>query len=76
MVLARGNAGRDWIFVDVGIVSNLYVYPCPRPIFTQCALFGGYTVLATKGLSTLLSLKLIQVFKLWITYPLVIVSVR
>ncbi|KAG9052998.1 hypothetical protein FS842_008916 [Serendipita sp. 407] len=57
VVLSRGNAGRDWIFVDVGI----------------CALFGGYTVLATKGLSTLLSLKLIQVFKMWITYPLVVV---
>ncbi|KAG8836228.1 hypothetical protein FRC17_008964 [Serendipita sp. 399] len=57
IVLSRGNAGRDWIFVDVGI----------------CALFGGYTVLSTKGLSTLLSLKLIQVFKMWITYPLVVV---
>lgn len=59
MVLSQGNAGREWIFVDVGI----------------CALFGGYTVLATKGLSTLLSLKLIQVFKLWITYPLIFVLV-
>lgn len=56
-LLSRGNAGRDYIFVDVGI----------------CALFGGYTVLATKALSTLISLEFIQIYKLWITYPLVAV---
>ncbi|PVF94040.1 DUF803-domain-containing protein [Serendipita vermifera] len=58
-VLAQGNKGRQWVFIDVGI----------------CALFGGYTVLATKALSTLLSLELIQLFKLWITYPLLLVLI-
>jgi hypothetical protein len=56
-MFSRGNAGREWIYVDVGI----------------CALYGGFTVLATKGLSTLLSLKFIQIYKLWITYPLIVV---
>lgn len=56
-LLSQGNAGREWVFVDVGL----------------CALFGGYTVLSTKGLSTLISLEWIQIFRLWITYPLIIV---
>jgi magnesium transporter len=56
-IVSEGNKGREWVWVDVGL----------------CAIFGGYTVLATKGLSTLLSLELIGIFKEWITYPLVFV---
>ena len=56
-IISEGDKGREWVWVDVGL----------------CAIFGGYTVLATKGLSTLLSLELIGIFKEWITYPLVFV---
>jgi hypothetical protein len=56
-IISEGNKGCEWVWVDVGL----------------CAIFGGYTVLATKGLSTLLSLELIGIFKEWITYPLIIV---
>ena len=56
-IISEGNRGCEWVWVDVGL----------------CAIFGGYTVLATKGLSTLLSLELIGIFKEWLTYPLIIV---
>jgi len=56
-IISEGNKGCEWVWVDVGL----------------CAIFGGYTVLATKGLSTLLSLELIGIFKEWITYPLIII---
>lgn len=75
-LLSRGNAGRDWIFVDVGIVSPVDRRKTGNDLNTplpQCALFGGYTVLATKAISTLFSLEFIQIYKLWITYPLIVV---
>jgi hypothetical protein len=56
-IISEGDKGCEWVWVDVGL----------------CAIFGGYTVLATKGLSTLLSLELIGIFKEWITYPLIVV---
>jgi len=37
--LSEGSAGRRWVLVDVGL----------------CALFGGFTVLSTKAISTLLT---------------------
>ncbi|KZS97655.1 DUF803-domain-containing protein [Sistotremastrum niveocremeum HHB9708] len=57
--LSERNKGREWVMIDVGL----------------CALFGGFTVLSTKALSTLISLEWIQIFKEWITYPVVIVLV-
>jgi len=56
-LLSEGRAGRTYVAVDIGL----------------CALFGGYTVLATKAISTLLSLEWIQVFQEWITYPTLVV---
>ncbi|KAF8525359.1 magnesium transporter NIPA-domain-containing protein [Gautieria morchelliformis] len=53
-ILSAGPAGRKWVVVDVGL----------------CALFGGFTVLATKAISTLLSLHWIEIFEDWITYPI------
>ncbi|KAF9651280.1 DUF803-domain-containing protein, partial [Thelephora ganbajun] len=53
--LSASHHGRDWVFVDVGL----------------CALFGGFTVLATKALSTLLTMEWIKIFTEWITYPIV-----
>jgi hypothetical protein len=55
--LSEGSIGRTWVFVDVGL----------------CALFGGFTVLSTKALSTLITLEWIDIFTEWITYPLILV---
>jgi len=49
--------GEQWVSIDVGL----------------CALFGGFTVLSTKALSSLLTLEWLDIFKEWITYPLCIV---
>jgi drug/metabolite transporter (DMT)-like permease len=57
--LSNRRAGQEHIFVDVGL----------------CAIFGGFTVLSTKAVSTLISLKSIGAFKEWITYPLILVLV-
>ncbi|KAF8631243.1 hypothetical protein AX15_002572 [Amanita polypyramis BW_CC] len=57
--LSHGKIGQRWVFVDVGL----------------CALFGGFTVLATKALSTLLTTEWINIFTEWITYPVLFVLV-
>jgi len=56
--LSHGKMGRVYVFIDVGL----------------CALFGGFTVLSTKALSTLISLSWYGIFAQWITYPLIFVS--
>ncbi|KAM6495715.1 Magnesium transporter NIPA domain containing protein [Amanita muscaria] len=59
--LSHGNSkiGQRWVFVDVGL----------------CALFGGFTVLATKALSTLLTTEGAAMFTRWITYPILLVLI-
>ncbi|KAK2466361.1 hypothetical protein APHAL10511_002003 [Amanita phalloides] len=57
--LSHGNVGQKWVFVDVGL----------------CALFGGFTVLSTKALSTLLTTEWIDIFMEWITYPVLFVLI-
>ncbi|QRW16439.1 Magnesium transporter NIPA [Rhizoctonia solani] len=49
--------GDRWALVDVGL----------------CALFGGFTVLATKAVSSLLSTEWASVFTEWIFYPSILV---
>ncbi|KAJ7699926.1 magnesium transporter NIPA-domain-containing protein, partial [Mycena rosella] len=56
-ILSQGPAGRQWVFVDVGL----------------CALFGGFTVLSTKAVSTLLTMQWFEMFTKWITYPTIAV---
>ncbi|CAZ82961.1 unnamed protein product [Tuber melanosporum] len=51
--------GRKYIFIDLGLVG----------------LFGGYTVLSTKGISSLLSSSFYRIFTYPIAYPLAIVLV-
>lgn len=58
-------------FILILILIPILIYVADESC--QCALYGGYTVLATKGLSTLLSLQLIEVYKTWLTYPLLLV---
>ncbi|THH20132.1 hypothetical protein EW146_g1140 [Bondarzewia mesenterica] len=59
IVLAGLSERREWVLVDVGL----------------CALFGGFTVLATKGVSTLLTMEWIEMFTEWITYPIILVLI-
>lgn len=58
-ILSHTSIGRRWVFVDVGL----------------CALFGGFTVLSTKAISTLLTMQWIDMFTKWITYPVLVVLV-
>ncbi|KAJ7283838.1 magnesium transporter NIPA-domain-containing protein [Mycena rebaudengoi] len=58
-VLSEGKVGKQWVFVDVGV----------------CALFGGFTVLSTKAVSTLLTMEWFEMFTKWITYPVIAVLV-
>ncbi|KAK7061572.1 DUF803 domain membrane protein [Favolaschia claudopus] len=58
-ILSEGNAGRRSVFVDVGL----------------CALFGGFTVLSTKAISTLLTMQWFEMFTKWITYPTILVLI-
>jgi len=55
--LSERPAGDKFIAIDIGI----------------CALFGGFTVLSTKGISTLVSMYGFGVFAIWLTYPLLVV---
>jgi drug/metabolite transporter (DMT)-like permease len=57
MGLSEGSVGRKWVLVDVGL----------------CALFGGFTVLSTKAVSTLLTTNGLNMFKQWMTYPILAV---
>ncbi|KAI0774021.1 magnesium transporter NIPA-domain-containing protein [Fomes fomentarius] len=57
--LSERSAGKRWVYVDVGL----------------CALFGGFTVLSTKAVSTLLTMEWFQIFKEWITYPVIAIVV-
>jgi magnesium transporter len=56
--LSQSAKGQRWVWIDVGL----------------CAIFGGFTVLSTKAVSTLLTTQGTQVFVEWIFYPLVVVS--
>ncbi|PCH41331.1 DUF803-domain-containing protein [Wolfiporia cocos MD-104 SS10] len=57
--LSEGDSGKRWVYVDIGL----------------CALFGGFTVLSTKAISTLLTLEWFEMFTEWITYPVIMVLV-
>ncbi|KAF8138656.1 magnesium transporter NIPA-domain-containing protein [Boletus edulis] len=59
--LSQGSLGRRVVVVDVGL----------------CALFGkcGFTVLATKAISTLLTKEWVNIVAEWITYPVLAVLV-
>ncbi|KAF9045910.1 DUF803-domain-containing protein [Hymenopellis radicata] len=56
-ILSEGPLGRRNVFIDVGL----------------CALFGGFTVLSTKAISTLLTMQWIDMFTHPITYPVILV---
>lgn len=57
LAMASGRYGERWIWIDIALV----------------ALFGGYTALSTKALSSLLTYTLYRVFTFPITYGLIAV---
>ncbi|KAF7301407.1 DUF803 domain membrane protein [Mycena indigotica] len=58
-ILSESKVGKQSVFVDVGL----------------CALFGGFTVLSTKAVSTLLTMEWLEMFTKWITYPTIAVLI-
>ncbi|GAA93742.1 uncharacterized protein L969DRAFT_42854 [Mixia osmundae IAM 14324] len=48
-----------WIIIDVGL----------------CALIGGFTVLTTKAISSFLNIIFLDMFREWITYPILLILV-
>lgn len=46
-----------------------------KDVARRCALFGGYTVLSTKALSSLLSRMFVKIFRYPITWVLIVVLV-
>ena len=75
--LSEGAAGRRWVYIDVGLCA---LFGEHRTYFTTVvtrrlnSVAGGFTVLSTKAVSTLLTLEWFQIFKEWITYPVIAVS--
>ncbi|KAK7695567.1 hypothetical protein QCA50_000203 [Cerrena zonata] len=57
--LSEGRFGKRVVYVDVGL----------------CALFGGFTVLSTKAVSTLLTMEWFEMFTEWITYPVLAILI-
>ncbi|KAL1708509.1 magnesium transporter NIPA-domain-containing protein [Schizophyllum commune] len=57
--LSPGRIGQKYLFIDVGL----------------CALFGGFTVLSTKAVSTLLTMEWVNIFTHWITYVVILVLI-
>ncbi|TCD66821.1 hypothetical protein EIP91_000899 [Steccherinum ochraceum] len=57
--LSEGALGKRWVYVDVGL----------------CGIFGGFTVLSTKAISTLLTMEWFEIFTEWITYPVIAVLI-
>ena len=71
--LSEGSFGRTWVFVDIGLCALFGLF-CYLIIFNRSYYTsGGFTVLSTKALSTLLTLEWIDIFTKWITYPLIAV---
>jgi hypothetical protein len=74
-VLSEGEYGRRYVFVDVGLCALFGPSSCRihRAFLICIDLPGGFTVLSTKGVSTLLTMEWIEMFTEWITYPIILV---
>lgn len=74
--LSEGRIGQAWVFVDVGICAlfgSFSTFLLDEIYWLIWFTTGGFTVLSTKALSTLLTLQWIEIFTNWITYPLIFV---
>lgn len=73
--LSEGSIGRRVVVVDIGLCA-LFGRGCDT---ARCdrrltLLTGGFTVLATKAISTLLTKEWMKIVTEWITYPILAVS--
>ena len=71
--LSEGSIGRTWVFVDIGLCAIFGLPYNYNFIYYLYYFSGGFTVLSTKALSTLITLEWIDIFRQWITYPLIAV---
>jgi hypothetical protein len=71
--LSEGRIGRTWVFVDTGLCALFGLFSHGITFNYLYCISGGFTVLSTKALSTLLTLEWIDIFTKWITYPLIAV---
>ncbi|PPQ77316.1 hypothetical protein CVT25_010898 [Psilocybe cyanescens] len=73
--LSEGKIGQTWVFVDIGLCALFGTDFYSQSEWLAYSLKGGFTVLSTKAISTLLTLQWIEIFKNWITYPLIAVLI-
>ena len=72
--LSEGSIGRTWVFIDIGLCALFGLrYHLIHNFIYLYHISGGFTVLSTKALSTLITLEWIDIFTKWITYPLIAV---
>ena len=79
-VLAGLSERGEWVLVDIGLCALFGAF-----VFASCSdevlllraarvcLAGRFTVLAAKGVSTLLTMEYMEIFAEWITYPILAV---
>jgi hypothetical protein len=74
--LSETPLGRRWVFIDVGLCAlfGKFLLFAFKGFILKDYNSGGFTVLSTKALSTLLTLHWIEIFAEWITYPIIVVS--
>jgi magnesium transporter len=74
--LSRSSFGRRYALVDVGLCALFGMFL--DLTFRICVhiFAGGFTVLSTKAVSTLLTMQWSEVFTSFITYPVILVSIR
>ena len=79
VVLAGLSERGEWVLVDIGLCALFGAFAFAfRFLFRRGLTFraratGGFTVLATKGVSTLLTMEYMDMFAEWITYPILAV---
>jgi magnesium transporter len=73
--LSPRQIGKRFVFVDVGLCALFgtdFHIRFWRGVYHYFE--GGFTVLSTKGVSTLITVNGYKVFTLWIIYPIFLVS--
>lgn len=72
--LSEGGFGRRIVVVDVGLCAIFGEVSLNHTKYELITTSGGFTVLATKAISTLLTEEWGKIFAEWITYPVLAVS--
>ena len=73
--LSEGPAGKRYVYVDVGLCALFGNFGSFFDRWRILIVYtGGFTVLSTKAVSTLLTMEWFEIFKEWITYPVIAVG--